>query len=96
MVDINDNDYKLLKMNESLLSKLSSDDIKFKETIDTYKELAIKIDRSNYNAMKIDALSKAKEKVKYTLEINVRKDKDGNWEVAGLTSSDRKKIQGMY
>ena len=49
MVDINDNDYKLLKMNESLLSKLSSDDIKFKETIDTYKELAIKIDRSNYN-----------------------------------------------
>lgn len=49
MVDINDNDYKLLKMNESLLSKLSSDDIRFKKTIDTYKELAIKIDRSNYN-----------------------------------------------
>ncbi len=49
MVDINDNDYKLLKMNESLLSKLSSDDIKFKETIDTYKELAIKIDTSKYN-----------------------------------------------
>ena len=46
--------------------------------------------------MKIDALSKAKEKVKYTLEINARKDKDGNWEVVGLTSSDRKKIQGMY
>ena len=54
------------------------------------------LDRSNYNAMKIDALSKAKEKVKYTLEINARKDKDGNWEVVGLTSSDRKKIQGMY
>lgn len=49
MVDINDNDYKLLKMNESLLSKLSSDDDRFKKAIDTYKELAIKIDRSNYN-----------------------------------------------
>ena len=36
-------------MNESLLSKLSNEDNKFKETIDTYKELAIKIDRSNYN-----------------------------------------------
>ena len=57
MVDINDNDYKLLKMNESLLSKLSSDDDRFKKAIDTYKELAIKIDRSNYNDF-IDKINK--------------------------------------
>ena len=62
MVDINDNDYKLLKMNESLLSKLSSDDIKFKETIDTYKELAIK------NA--IDSLVEDT-KTETNLEINI-------------------------
>lgn len=66
------------------------------DEVDSKYSNDVTLDRSNYNAMKIDALSKAKEKVKYTLEINVRKDKDGNWEVVGLTSSDRKKIQGMY
>ena len=66
------------------------------DEVDSKYSNDVTLDRSNYNAMKIDALSKTKEKVKYTLEINVRKDKDGNWEVAGLTSSDRKKIQGMY
>lgn len=54
------------------------------------------LDKAKYNTEKIENLSKAKEKVRYTLEINVRKNSDGNWEVSGLTSSDRKKIQGMY
>lgn len=49
MIDINDNDYKLLKMNESLLSKLDRDSEEFKRALDTYKELAIKIDKVNYN-----------------------------------------------
>ncbi len=54
------------------------------------------LDKNNYNKDKISALKNAKEKVKYTLEINVTKDKDGNWSVDSLTSNDRKKIQGMY
>lgn len=54
------------------------------------------LDKTKYIDEKLDLLDKAKEKVKYTLDINVTKDNDGNWKVTGLTSSDIKKIQGMY
>ncbi|MDO5569350.1 MAG: membrane lipoprotein lipid attachment site-containing protein [bacterium] len=47
------------------------------------------------NASKLEALEKTKEKVKYTLYINVLKE-NGNWKVNYLTTADRKKIQGMY
>ena len=38
----------------------------------------------------------AKDKVKYTLEIKLTKDDDGNWMVDALTNEQIKKIQGMY
>lgn len=37
-----------------------------------------------------------KEKIKYTLEIEVNKDESGNWKIVNLTDTDIKKIQGMY
>lgn len=49
-----------------------------------------------YNNQKLDKLETTKEKVAYTLEINVIKDNDGNWKLSNLTSDDIKKIQGMY
>lgn len=49
-----------------------------------------------YNDKKIDILEKVKDKVTYTLEIQVIKDNDGNWKLADLPSNDIKKIQGMY
>lgn len=49
-----------------------------------------------YNNQKLDKLEKTKEKVAYTLEINIIKDNDGNWKLATLTNDDIKKIQGMY
>ena len=49
-----------------------------------------------YNNQKLDKLEKVKEKVVYTLEINVVKDSKGNWKLSNLTSDDIKKIQGMY
>jgi len=54
------------------------------------------LDRNNYNNEKINELNNANEKVRYTLDINTKKDEDGNWYVTGLTTADRKKIQGMY
>lgn len=37
-----------------------------------------------------------KDKIKYTLEIEVNKDEAGNWKIVNLTDADIKKIQGMY
>lgn len=47
MIDINDNDFKLLKMNESLLSKIKDKDL-IDKTIRDYSLLAKKIDERNY------------------------------------------------
>ena len=49
-----------------------------------------------YNNKKLDKLEGVKDKVAYTLEINVVKDDDGNWKLSNLSSNDIKKIQGMY
>ena len=49
-----------------------------------------------YNNQKLDKLEKVKDKVAYTLEINVVKDENGNWKLAELSDNDIKKIQGMY
>lgn len=49
-----------------------------------------------YNNQKLDKLEKVKDKVAYTLEINVIKDNDGNWKIKTLSNNDIKKIQGMY
>lgn len=49
-----------------------------------------------YNNKKLDTLEKVKDKVSYTLDINVLKDNNGNWYLAELSNTDIKKIQGMY
>ena len=49
-----------------------------------------------YNNKKLDKLEEVKDKVAYTIEINVVKDDDGNWKLSNLSSNDIKKIQGMY
>jgi len=54
------------------------------------------VDVLEYNNQKLDKLEKAKEKVAYTLEINVIKDGDGNWKISNLSNDDIRKIQGMY
>lgn len=49
-----------------------------------------------YNNTKLDALEKAKEKVKYTIEFEVKKDNNDNWKLSALSNETIKKIQGMY
>ena len=49
-----------------------------------------------YNNSKLDALEKTKEKVKYTIDFEVVKDKNGNWKLSSLSNETIKKIQGMY
>ena len=52
--------------------------------------------KEQYDEEKLTRLEKAKDKVKYTLEIGLTKDDDGNWKVNALTNEQIKKIQGMY
>lgn len=57
-----------------------------------------KVDYSieDYNTEKIAKLKGAKEKVTYTLDIEVSKTSEGEWKVDNLSNIDKKKIQGMY
>ena len=52
--------------------------------------------KESYDEEKLGRLEKTQDKVKYTLEVRVRKDNDGNWKVEALTLEQIKKIQGMY
>lgn len=49
-----------------------------------------------YNDTKLSNLEKEKEKVTYTIDFEVKKDKDGNWNISSLSNETIKKIQGMY
>lgn len=49
-----------------------------------------------YNDSKLDRLEKMKEKVIYTLELIINKDKNGNWKMNALSNIEKKKLQGMY
>ncbi len=51
---------------------------------------------AEYNDAKLDALEKAKDKVIYTIDFEVGKDKNGNWNLIGLDNQTIKKILGMY
>ena len=50
----------------------------------------------DYNNTKLDKLEKATDKVKYTIDFEVKKDKNGNWKLSSLSNEAIKKIQGMY
>ena len=52
--------------------------------------------KETYDEEKLNRLESAKDKVKYTLELTVNKDDDGNWKLNALTNEEIKKIQGMY
>ena len=55
-----------------------------------------RIKEIGYDDAKLDLLEKAKDKVTYTLELGVTKDKNNNWRLDSLSNADIKKIQGMY
>lgn len=49
-----------------------------------------------YNTNKIDKLEKVKDRVVYTIDFEVNKDKNGNWKLSSLSNETLKKLQGMY
>jgi len=49
-----------------------------------------------YDEERLNRLEKAKDKVKYTLDLTLTKDDNEEWTLDALTNEDIKKIQGMY
>ena len=49
-----------------------------------------------YNDAKLDALEKVDDRVLYTIDFIVIKDKNGNWNLESLDNETIKKILGMY
>ena len=73
--------------------------INYKKAInDTYNYYQNRNDYTieEYNNTKLNNLENEKEKVTYTIDFDVKKDKDGNWNIASLSNETIKKIQGMY
>lgn len=76
---------------------------KTKETVEAYLEdnpdkfetAEGKFSNEKYVDYKIDELSKVNDRVKYTLELNVKK-VDNKWQVASLSDTDRSMINGVY
>lgn len=52
--------------------------------------------KESFDEEKLDRLEEAKDKVTYTLELSLTKDKEGTWKLNALTNEQIKKIQGMY
>lgn len=52
--------------------------------------------KETYDEEKLNRLEKAKDKVKYTLELTVTKNDNDEWKLNALTNENIKKIQGMY
>ena len=67
--------------------KKSISDLTFDSTIYT---------KETYDEEKLNRLEKAKDKVKYTLELTLTKDNNDEWTLDALTNEQIKKIQGMY
>lgn len=52
--------------------------------------------KETYDEEKLNRLEKAKDKVKYTLELTLTKDSNDKWKLNALTNEEISKIQGMY
>ena len=52
--------------------------------------------KETFDEEKLNRLENAQNKVTYTLELTLTKDKDDSWHLDALTNEQIKKIQGMY
>ncbi len=68
----------------------------YKKTISNLTYDSSTTSLEEYNDKKIALLEKAKDKVIYTLDIDLSKDSNGKWKVNALSNANLKKIQGMY
>lgn len=72
---------------EVLDYKRAIQDLTFNSEVDT---------KENYDENKLNRLENVSDKVTYTLQLGLTKDKNGDWNLNALSNETIKKIQGMY
>lgn len=85
--------------NDGALVTVELEVLDYKKSIEkTEREFQIQEDYSleEYNNKKIKNLEETKDKVIYTIELSLIKNKDNKWKLNALTNVDKKKLQGMY
>lgn len=70
--------------------------IDYKKAINDFTFDSSLYTKIEYDNKKLDLLEKAEERVIYTIDIDVSKDKDGNWHLDSLSNATLTKIEGMY
>ena len=75
---------------------ISIEVLDYKKTIDKLEENIQNYEIEKYKEEKLKELEKTKDKITYTLKIEVLKDNNGTWYIDDLTNENKKKIQGMY
>ena len=54
------------------------------------------IDKNKFLDYKLKAMSKVKDKVTYTINFRLTKDKDNDWKLTDISDIDRLKLHGLY
>lgn len=84
---IDGNNAKVIVSVEVIDYKAAINDLTFDSSIYT---------KESFDEEKLNRLENTKNKVTYTLELTLTKDRDNNWKLDALTNEQIKKIQGMY
>ena len=82
MIDINDNDFKLLKMYESLLTRVSTTDGDiYYQALNNYKNLSEKIEKNNYDSVieKINNYMSNKHNLSLEEELNLLEELENDY-----------------
>lgn len=70
--------------------------IDYKKTINDLTFDSSIYTKDSFDNEKLNRLENANDKVTYTLELSLTKDRDDMWKLDALTNEEIKKIQGMY
>lgn len=64
--------------------------------LDEFKDEDGNYDNSKFLEYKLDQMKNTNKKVEYTLNLDVKKNSQGKWEVTKLSQNDLEKIHGIY
>lgn len=64
----------------------------YQKTIDKYKD---SLSNENYHEKILTELEKTNDKITYTIDFSLKKDKEGNWKVLSLSKEDKLKLLGI-
>ena len=89
LVEVKITVYDLYKVQRDAAEYLNNNSDEFNDENGTY-------DSSKFMDYKLDEMQKTTDTVEYTINFNLTKDEDDNWQITELSQSDLEKIHGIY